>query len=84
MAYSIETFDEFKADYKNLCSKNLAFKNEVDNKVRQIAEILEFMPDHFKPLRGDLAGVRRVHVASSFVLMFKVIKETKTIKGLFD
>ncbi len=80
MAYSIETFPEFEEDYKRLCSKNRAFKNEVDNKIRQICNSLKINPNHYKPLGGPLTGLRRVHIGGSFVLLFKVVEPSEIVK----
>jgi mRNA-degrading endonuclease RelE of RelBE toxin-antitoxin system len=45
-------------------------------------EILE-NPEHYKPLRHDLAGERRVHILKSFVLKFEIDEENKTVTFLF-
>jgi mRNA interferase RelE/StbE/toxin YoeB len=39
-------------------------------------------PEHFKPLRGDMAGARRVHVGKSFVLVFDIDYQNNTVKLL--
>lgn len=39
-------------------------------------------PCHFKPLRGDQKGARRVHVASSFVLTYEIDEEKKLVRIL--
>ena len=82
MAYSIEISPEFEEGYRTLCSKNRAFKMALDNKIRQITENLEFVPDHYKPLKGGMAGIKRVHIESSFVLLFETFKETKKVRLL--
>ncbi len=45
------------------------------NKVKEI--ILN--PTHYKPLRNELAGERRVHLLKSFVLIFEASENTKTV-----
>jgi YafQ family addiction module toxin component len=45
---------------------------------RRIGEILED-PYKFKPLRRPLNGLRRVHIGKSFVLVYGIIEETKTV-----
>jgi YafQ family addiction module toxin component len=67
MAWSLEVSPEFERDYRKLCAKNAGFRAAVDKKVDQILE----QPLHYKPLRAPLQGVRRVHVAGSFVLLFE-------------
>lgn len=49
---------------------------------RKMNEILE-NPQHYKPLRHDLAGERRVHVMKSFVLKFEIAEPIKTVKFIF-
>ncbi len=39
--------------------------------MKKIEEIVE-NPEQYKPLRYDLKNVRRVHIAKSFVLIFKI------------
>ena len=48
----------------------------------KIEEILK-NPEHYKPLKHDLAGERRVHIMKSFVLKYEIIESTKTIKFIF-
>ena len=51
---------------------------------KKIQEILE-NPTHFKPLRGDLFGARRVHIDNSFVLIYEIDETRKTVRLLdFD
>ena len=47
----------------------------IDKKVLQILE----NPHHFKPLRGDMHGARRVHIDKSFVLVYEIDEEKKTV-----
>ena len=47
----------------------------------EIEQILE-NPTHFKPLRGDMHGARRVHVDSSFVLTYEILEEGKVVRIL--
>ncbi len=80
MAYSLVVSPEFKKDYNKLCRKNAAFRNAVDAKITQIVEVSENNPEHYKPLKAPLDGFKRVHVSESFILIFKILKEEKTIK----
>lgn len=51
---------------------------------KKVPEILE-NPYHFKPLRHDLKGIRRVHILRSFVLIFEIIESEKAVRLLdFD
>lgn len=67
MAWTLEVSPQFEGDYRKLCAKNAGFRSAVDKKVAQIL----LHPDHYKPLRAPLKGVRRVHVGGSFVLLFE-------------
>ena len=42
-------------------------------------EIIE-NPHHYKPLKYDLAGEKRVHIMKSFVLKFGIHENTKTVE----
>lgn len=62
--------------------RNPALAKAVYKKVGQITQLNdETTIDHFKNLRHDLSGYKRVHVGS-FVLFFKVFKAENFI--LFD
>jgi len=53
----------------------------IAKKVREI----QTNPYHFKPLRHDLKGIRRVHIRKSFVLIFEIVESEKAVKLLdFD
>lgn len=57
-------------------------KKTYETVMNKIEEILE-NPQHYKPLKYDLAGERRVHVMKSFVLKFEVDENTKTVEFIF-
>jgi YafQ family addiction module toxin component len=62
---------EFLDRIKKLKKKdNLLFKR-LESKIEEILE----NPSHYKPLRDDLKGTRRVHVGH-FVIIFKIEDET--------
>ena len=48
----------------------------------KIEEIIQ-NPQHYKPLRYDLAGERRVHIMKSFVLKFEIHEDRKAVEFLF-
>jgi YafQ family addiction module toxin component len=50
-------------------------KDDLRRIQKKILQILE-NPHHFKPLRGDMHGARRVHVNRSFVLTYDIIANT--------
>jgi YafQ family addiction module toxin component len=53
-------------------NKNPTFKYALDRKVEQIMH----NPSRFKPLRGTMQGIRRVHIQSSFVVLFEIHKNS--------
>lgn len=59
--------------------KDKKSQENLKKKIEEIATILEFSPNHFKPLKKPLQGYSRVHVNDSFVLIFKVYHEKKTV-----
>lgn len=78
MAWVLEASPEFTRDYRKLCAKNAAFRRAVDRKVEQVLA----QPLHDKPLRAPLQGVRRVHVASAFVLLFEADGRRRVVRLL--
>lgn len=62
-----------------LCKKSHVLEKAIKNKIKQILE----NPLHFKPLRHDLAGERRVHIMKNFVLKYKIDEINKTVIFLF-
>lgn len=59
--------------------KDYKSKENLKKKINQIAEILEFNPNHFKPLKKPMQGYYRVHVNNSFVLIFTIDHKSKTV-----
>lgn len=78
MGWSLEVSPEFEREYRKLCGKNAGFKRAVNKKVDQILT----SPLHFKPLRAPLQGVRRVHVAGAYVLLFEPDVERQVVRLL--
>jgi YafQ family addiction module toxin component len=78
MTWELEVSSQFERDYRRLCKKDAVFRLAVDKKVAQILQ----NPLHYKPLRGPLKGVRRVHIASSFVLLFEPDEKKETVRLL--
>lgn len=62
--YNIEIKPSCQKDIEKACKKNQVLKEALQKKM---AEILE-NPQHYKPLKYELAGERRVHIMKSFVL----------------
>ncbi|MBU1975956.1 MAG: type II toxin-antitoxin system RelE/ParE family toxin [Nanoarchaeota archaeon] len=78
MNYSLEISDQLDRKLSKLSKKNPKQIEIIDKKAKEICN----NPHHYKPLRGDMKGARRVHIESSFVLTFEIIEETKTVRLL--
>jgi|SRR3989344_3289931 len=70
--FNFNLTDELKLIIKKLSKKDKKRTDIINKKIRQIVNSdLEFV-QHFKNLRHDLKDFKRVHIDSSFVLVFKV------------
>ncbi len=67
LGWRLAVTPEFKEDYRKLCGRNAGFRRAVDKKLQQVL----LNPYHFKPLRGRMHGVRRVHFEGSYVILFE-------------
>jgi len=74
MNYSLEITSSCLAEIKKVCKKNKKLEIILKKKMKQILD----NPEHYKPLKYNLFGERRVHIMKSFVLKFE-IKENKVI-----
>lgn len=66
--YRILIEEKLHAFLKKLYKKD---RIRYESCMKKIEEIVK-NPEHYKPLRYDMKGIRRVHVAKSFVLIFKI------------
>ena len=66
-------------DIEKLCKKNQVLVEALEKKMNEIVKNLQ----HYKPLKYDLAGERRVHIMKSFVLKFEIQEDTRTVIFLF-
>ena len=78
MAYSLAISEQLDKKFKKLAGKNKIQLEIINKKVLQILE----NPYHFKPLRGDMHGSRRVHIDKSFVLTYEISEKDKIIRLL--
>ena len=65
-----------KLDTNNKCKKIFAKLSKKNPKQmwiirNKIFEILQ-NPEHYKPLKGDMKGLRRVHIDDHFVLTYEI------------
>jgi len=66
-------------DIEKLCKKNHVLAEALEKKMNEIVQ----NPQHYKPLKYDLAGERRVHIMKSFVLKFEIQEDTRTVIFFF-
>ena len=78
MEYSLDISDDADKKFEKLKRKNKKQLEIINKKVLQILE----NPYHFKPLRGDMRGSRRVHIDKSFVLTFEIDEKRNAVKIL--
>lgn len=65
--FIIEFSEELARKLEKIQKKNKVMFESITRKIKEIKE----NPEHYKPLRHGLKGYRRVHIAKSFVLIFK-------------
>ncbi len=78
MGYKLEISEDLEKNFAKLAKKNKKQLEIISKKVEQILE----NPYHFKPLRGDMHGARRVHIDKSFVLTYEIDEIRKTVRLL--
>ena len=77
MRYQLEISEEADKKFLKLQKKD---RKQIININKKISQILD-NPYHFKPLRGDMHGARRVHIGS-FVLTYEIYEEKRLIRIL--
>lgn len=75
MDYNIEIKPSCKKSIKKACKKNPVLRKALENKTSEIIR----HPFHYKPLKHELSGERRVHILKSFVLIFEVNHAKRTV-----
>lgn len=78
MDYALEISEEFDKKIAKLKKKD---KKQYGIVLKRCDQILE-NPYHFKPLRGDMHGARRVHVGKSFVMTYEIDEKNKIVRLL--
>lgn len=71
--------DELKFKIRKLSKKDQKRTKIINKKIKQIVSSDKDSINHYKNLRGDLKQFKRVHIDSSFVLVFKVDLESNFI-----
>lgn len=75
MPFKYDVSDELEETLEKLCKKDRQTYESLMKKIVEIASRDVGTIEFYKNLRYDLKEYKRVHVAKSFVLMFKVFKE---------
>ena len=79
--YKTEIKLSCQKDIEKICKKNSVLREALEKKMNEVVQ----NPQHYKPLKYDLAGERRVHIMKSFVLKFEIHEVTKTVEFIaFD
>ena len=71
--------EECEKSMDKLCRKNHVLKEALRKKMQEILE----NPKHYKPLKYDLAGERRVHIMKSFFLKFEIDEAADAVVFIF-
>jgi len=78
MTYTLDVSKHADRIFRKLGKKDRGKLGIIDNKINELLE----NPYHFKPLRGDMHGSRRVHIDYSFVLIYEIDEKTKVVRVL--
>ncbi|MEK6849023.1 MAG: type II toxin-antitoxin system mRNA interferase toxin, RelE/StbE family [Nanoarchaeota archaeon] len=78
MVFLLDIPEQLDKLFKKLAQRDKKQLEALDKKIKQVLAD----PYHFKPLRGDKKGSRRVHIDSSFVLIYEIDEKNNTIKLL--
>ena len=70
MIYKADFSDEFLKIAKKLKKKDYTTFVRLQSKIEEILS----NPEHYKPLKGGMKGLRRAHLGS-FVIIFKIEKD---------
>lgn len=78
MVYKLEISERLDRIFHKLSKKD---KNSLEIINKKIISILK-NPYQFKPLRNEMAGIRRVHIGKSFVLTYEILEGEKIVRLL--
>ncbi len=70
--FDFDLSDELKFKIKKLLKKDKKKVEIIDRKIKEIISHDKTTIQHYKNLRYELKDFKRVHIDSSFVLIFKV------------
>ncbi len=78
MKYKLTISDKLEKVFSKLAKKNKKQLLIIHKKVEEIRQ----NPHHFKPLRGDMHGSRRVHIDNHFVLVYDIDEKNYSVRLL--
>ncbi|MBI2547261.1 MAG: type II toxin-antitoxin system mRNA interferase toxin, RelE/StbE family [Candidatus Aenigmarchaeota archaeon] len=73
--YNVSNKPNIDEIFKKLAKRNPKQLEMITKKLQQILE----NPYRFKPLSNVMKGMRRVHIDKSFVLVYSIDENTKTV-----
>ena len=73
--YFVEVSEELDKKFFKLKRKNKHLLVVIWKKVEEI----RVNPYHYKPLKGKMKGIRRVHIDKHFVLIFSVVEKRNVV-----
>ncbi|MFA5929386.1 MAG: addiction module toxin RelE [Candidatus Micrarchaeia archaeon] len=77
--FTFDLSDELRLVMRKLSKKDRKRAEIINGKIREIINCNEQGIEHYKNLRHDLSAYKRVHIDSSFVLMFQVFKKERHV-----
>lgn len=77
--YTYEITPSLQKMLNKLFKKDKKTYEAVMNKIKEILQ----NPQHYKPLKYDLAGERRVHIMKNFVLKFEIHESRQIVEFIF-
>jgi len=77
--YNYEMKPDLQRTLNKIFKKDKVMYEQVMKKIQEIME----NPYHYKPLKYDFAGERRVHIMKSFVLKFEIDEQNKIVTFFF-
>jgi len=77
--YNYEIIPSLQRTLNKLWKKDKKMYEVVMNKIEEVIQ----NPQHYKPLKFELAGEKRVHIMKSFVLKYEVDEQNKKVTFIF-
>ncbi|MBM3229583.1 addiction module toxin RelE [Candidatus Parvarchaeota archaeon] len=77
--YYFDYSDKLKLTVKKLAKKDPKRCEILAKKIKEVVQSDEASIEHYKNMQYGLSDYKRVHIDSSFVLLFRVFREKKFI-----